>query len=149
MQVTKSSQHCSLLFGQEAQSNASSSMTSNSPQMSQIPRQPGQGNRSWLSTYNITIPEETKPVLSVDNPGGSNVEEVRPASISDESIRSGSSVAETSIVQKGKRSEEAQETAVAILEETRLVLSIASQSDFKIEKTRPVPIPDELSLIHI
>ena len=143
MQVTKSSQHCSLLFGQEAQSNASSSMTSNSPQMSQIPRQPGQGNRSWLSTYNITIPEETKPVLSVDNPGGSNVEEVRPASISDESICSGSSVAETSIVQKGKRSEEAQETAVAILEETRLVLSIASQSDFKIEKTRPVPIPDE------
>ena len=165
MQVTKSSQYCSLSFGQEAQSNASSSTTASSPQMSWIPRSSRPENRSWLSNYKITVQEETKPVLSVvDNPRGSRIAEARHASVSDEPDFSGSSVAETSIVQKEKQSEESPETAANILEETKFVLFIAGQSDFKIEKTRPVPVSDEflyleqdlddistlyLSLIHI
>ena len=144
MQVTKSSQYCSLSFGQEAQSNASSSTTASSPQMSWIPRSSRPENRSWLSNYKITVQEETKPVLSVvDNPRGSRIAEARHASVSDEPDFSGSSVAETSIVQKEKQSEESPETAANILEETKFVLFIAGQSDFKIEKTRPVPVSDE------
>ena len=146
MQVTKSSQHCSLSFGQEAQSNASSSTIVNSPQMSRIPRQPGPGNRSWLSTYKITVQEETKPVLSVvDNPSGSCIAEARPASVSDEPCCSPESrLAKTAVVQKKKKSGKAQGTAATISsEETKFVLFIASKSDFRIEKTRPVPMPSE------
>ena len=147
MQVTTSSQHCSS-FRQEVHSSGTSSGTTViPPQTSWIPRQPGPGNPSWLSTYNITIPEETEPVLSVNNPGDSGIAGAGPASVSDEPGFPESGVAKTSAVKKkkksGKKSEKSQETAIAIAEETSFVLSMSSQSDFRIEKTRPVPMPSE------
>ena len=151
MQVTKSSQHCSSILEQETRNNdVTGGTTVSHPQVIWIPRSSRPENPSWLSTYKITVPEETEPVLSVDNPGDSGIAEARSASVSDESGCHESSVAETSITQKEKQSEEEQETAATVssketkeTKETRLVLSIASQSNFKIEKTRPVPIPDE------
>ena len=151
MPVTKSTnRHCSSAFVQKTRnSNASSSATVNPPQTSWIPRQPGPGNPSWLSTYNITIPEETEPVLSVDNPDDSGIAGAGPASVSDEPGFPDSRAAKVPAIKKkkkkksGKKSGKSQETAITTTEETRLVLSIANQNDFKIEKTRPVPIPDE------
>ena len=147
MQVTTSSQHCSSFRQEVHSSDTSGGTTVTHPQTSWIPRQPGPGNPSWLSTYNITIPEETEPVLSVNNPGDSGIAGAGPASVSDEPGFPESGVAKTSAVKKkkksGKKSEKSQETAIAISEETSLVLSISSQSDFRIEKTRPVPMPSE------
>ena len=149
MPVTKStSRHCSSVFVQKARnSNASSGTSVTRPHTNWIPRQPGAGNPSWLSTYNITEPKETKPVLSVDNPGDSGIAGTGPASVSDEPGFPESGVAKTSAVKKkkksGKKSGKSQETAIAIAEETSLVLSISSHSDFRIEKTRPVPMLDK------
>ena len=139
MQVTTSSQHCSSFRQEVHSSDTSSGTTVTHPQTSWIPGQPGPGNPSWLSTYNITIPEETEPVLSVNNPGNSGIAGAGPASVSDEPGFPESGVAKTSAVKKkkksGKKSGKSQETS--------LVLSISSQSDFRIEKTRPVPMPSE------
>ena len=147
MHVPKSSRPCSS-FGQEAHSSGTSSSAAvNPPQTSWIPRQPGPGNPSWLSTYNITIPEETEPVLSVNNPGDSGIAGAGPASASDEPDFPESGVAKTSAVKKkkksGKKSGKSQETAIAIAEETSFVLAMARQGDFRIKKTRPVPMPDK------
>ena len=144
MQVTTSSQHCSS-FRQEVHSSGTSSGTTvTHPQTSWIPRQPGPGNPSWLSTYNITIPEETEPVLSVNNPGDSGIAGAGPASVSDESGCHKTRPAKTSVVQEKKKSGKSQGTTSTVsAEETSLVLSISSQSDFRIEKTRPVPMPSE------
>ena len=149
MQVTTSSQHRSS-FRQEVHSSGTSSGTTvTPPQTSWIPRQPGPGNPSWLSAYNITIPEETEPVLSVDNPGDSGIAGAGPASVSDEPGFPESGVAKPSAVKKkkkkksGKKSGKSQETAIAIAEETSFVLAMARQGDFRIEKTRPVPMPDK------
>ena len=146
MQVTKSNQYCSSILEQETRNHdVSDGTTVIHPQMSWIPRSSRPGNPSWLSTYQITIPEKTKPVLSVDNPGSSGIAEARPSPVSDEPGCSPESrLAKTSVVQKKKEPGTAQETAAAVSEEeTRFVLSIASQSDFRIEKARPVPIPIE------
>ena len=143
MQATRPTQHCSPLLRQEARSSgAPCSTTANLPR-TWIPRSSGAGHPSWLSTYKITVPKEIKPVLSVDNPGSSNIAEARPALVSGESRCPENRVAETSALQEKKTSGKAQETTATISEETRFVLSIASQSNFKIGKTRPVPIPDE------
>ena len=147
MQVTTSSQHCSSFRQEVHSSDTSSGTTVTPPQTSWIPRQSGPGNPSWLSTYNITIPEETEPVLSVNNPGDSGIAGAGPASVSDEPGFPESGVAKTPVVKKkkksGKKSGKSQETAIAIAEETSFVLSMARQGDFRIEKTRPVPMPDK------
>ena len=79
----------------------------------------------------------------MDNPGSSNIAEARPALISGESRYPANRVAETSVLQGKETSGIAQESAATISEETRFFLSIANQSDFRLEKTRPVPMPSE------